>query len=346
MSPAHERALTSGAEVAGPQRPAWRRHPLWRAFAVVAGITAVGLSTFYIIARLRENLAQLAEWRLAPAPLPLVAALVLTFLCILLGGTSWRLVLGALGQRPPLRDCLRAQFLSNLGGYLPGYGWKFVGKGLLSRRFAQPGTVSAAVLVEFASLAVTRLVVALVMVPAAFGQRLGVQPSWWHMALTRTLAMALLVGFPWALRGIAALVNGRRRGRWRLPEVDARCLLAALALMAFTWIIYGLGFALLVRAIDPAITPGDAPMLIFGVTSSYLASLLMFFVPAGLAIREGVVLLTLEHTLTPPVALAAAVLSRLVLLAAELLGAAVGALMRDRRTRPSDAHNPSMTPKD
>jgi glycosyltransferase 2 family protein len=166
------------------------------------------------------------------------------------------------------------------------------------------------------------------------------------MALTRTLAMALLVGFPWALRGIAALVNGRRRGRWRLPEVDARCLLAALALMAFTWIIYGLGFALLVRAIDPAITPGDAPMLIFGVTSSYLASLLMFFVPAGLAIREGVVLLTLEHTLTPPVALAAAVLSRLVLLAAELLGAAVGALMRDRRTRPSDAHNPSMTPKD
>ena len=346
MSPTNEQTLTSQAEVAGPERSAWRRHPLWRAFAVVAGAAAVGLSIYYIVARLRENLAQLAEWRLAPAPLPLVAAFVLTFLCIILGGTSWRLVLGALGQRPPLRDCLRAQFLSNLGGYLPGYGWKFVGKGLLSRRFAQPGMVSAAVLVEFASLAVTRMVVALAIVPAAFGQRLGLTPSWWHMALTRTLAVALLVGFPWGLRGIATLVNKRQRSRWRLPEVDARRLLTALALMGLTWIIYGLGFALLVRAIDPAITSGDAPMLIFGVTSSYLVSLLMFFVPAGLAIREGVVLLTLEHTLTPTVALAAAVLSRLVLLAAELLGAAVGALMRDRRTSPSDAHNPSMTPKD
>jgi hypothetical protein len=45
-------------------------------------------------------------------------------------------------------------------------------------------------------------------------------------------------------------------------------------------------------------------------------------------------------------ALAAAVLSRLVLLAAELVGAAIGALLREGRMSPPEAHNPSMTPKD
>ncbi|MBC7235682.1 MAG: flippase-like domain-containing protein [Chloroflexi bacterium] len=304
-----------------PHAPVWRRVVTW------LGLLIVCLVGYAIFRRAQTDIGQISS-RLGEMNIPFtLGSLGLTLVCIVLGGISWYLVLRSTGQKPPLRECLRVQFLSNLGGYLPGYGWKYVGKGLLSRHFAPTSAVSAAVLVEFASLAVTRLVVALVVMPASFVRRFGFAFSWWQRGALWLFALALLLVLPWGLPRLAALWQRRNPVRWPLPTIHALRLLGALLLMCLTWLVYGAGFGLLVRSIDPTFSWDQVPLLLFGTTASFLVGLLVFFVPAGLTIREGVILFTLEDALPPTVALTAAILSRLLLLIAELLGAAIGAIM-------------------
>ena len=318
----------------------------WRKAGSVLGLLIACGAGYGIYVRTRADLPLVIERVSGADPGPVLASLLLTLVCIALGGVSWYQVLRAVGESPPLGECLRIQSISNLGGYLPGYGWKFVGKGLLSRRMASTSIVSAAVLVEFISLAASRLIVSLATLPLAFIRLLGWPAGPWVMVALRLIALSLLLTFPWVLARFMALLQRRNPTRWSLPSIHQGRLLLALMLMCLTWLIFGLGFALQVRTLDTAVSWAQLPMLLFSVTASFLVSLLTFIVPAGLTIRESVVLFTLGHLLTAPIALAAAVLGRLVLLSAELLGAAAAASWSWARSSRRAARNRSMTLKD
>jgi len=321
---------------------AWRSSRLGKVVMALVAVVAVGLSGAFVVLRLRDSLGELATMDLSLRWSDALLALLCTFGCVLLGGVIWRLVLRGVGQELNGSACMRGHLLANLGGYLPGYGWKFVGKGLLTVRRGQvaAATVSAAVLSEFAALAATRVSVALWTFPLAGIGPLAWRPWPWEIAALRVGGALILLAFPWTWATALRFLCTHSPGRWRIPAPRPSRLLGACAVMCVTWLVYGTGFGLLVRWLSPAVGLAGMPVPSFSVTASFLVGLIMFFVPAGLTVREGVVLWALEAALPPGIAVVAALASRLVLMAAEVLGAIAGLTMG------RSGRNQSITPRD
>jgi len=308
----------SGEEMSASWSPLTRLRQSrgWRVATTVLGIIAVAFSSYYVVTKLLGAMHEIAQSSL-DVHLGFVAiSFAMTFGCVLLGGIIWYLVLKGLGGTLGMRACVCSHLLANLGGYLPGYGWKFGVAG---------GQASFAVLVEFAGSALTRAVIALTTMPSSFLKRLGlgagVSVRW--LCLASWIAMLL---FPWAVE--KAVIWGKRSHRLPLKSLTVNKLALWLALLAmcFTWVLYGLGFSVLLRSVYH-IQPGQVMAVLFSTTASFLTSLLMFFVPAGLGIREGVVIYTLGAAMPEAIVTIGVLLSRLVLILAEISGALAGSWM-------------------
>jgi uncharacterized membrane protein YbhN (UPF0104 family) len=74
----------------------------------------------------------------------------------------------------------------------------------------------------------------------------------------------------------------------------------------------GFGFFLLVASLYQ-VTIGQMPSFVFAISMSFIAGLLAFFVPAGIGVREGVLVFLLSFWLPAPVAAAAAIMARVIL---------------------------------
>jgi hypothetical protein len=66
---------------------------------------------------------------------------------------------------------------------------------------------------------------------------------------------------------------------------------------------------------------------IFSTSISWVLSLLVFFVPGGLGVRESVIIYTLGNVLPESIAVMGALTSRAILILAELSGALIGVWM-------------------
>lgn len=89
-----------------------------------------------------------------------------------------------------------------------------------------------------------------------------------------------------------------------------------------TWGLFGLAFCFLVASLFP-VPNSQIPSLVFSSTVSIIVSIVAFFAPVGIGVREGVMTFLLGFWLPGPYPALVAVLSRIVLIAAELLSFAV-----------------------
>ena len=309
-------------------QPSWRQSRAFSVVGVVVGAVAFALASYYVATKVIDGLRQLGDLTLQVRILPATISLALVLICVLSGSLLWKLVLAGLGARVTMRECLHSHLLANLGGYLPGYGWKYVGKGYLTQRAGVPaGTASLAVLTEFGGLALTRTAVALTTLPATFAERLGLPPI---VGFLRLAGWVPAAAAPWILVAVVSRVRRGNPGRWPGVQLDIAALYLALAVMCLNWVLYGIGFAFIVEAVQ-IVSLSEFPTILFATTSSFLVSLVLFFIPAGLAVRESVVIFVLEGVLSGPVVTAAALLSRLILVIVELLGALLGVFASRRR---------------
>lgn len=315
----------------------WRRSRLWRVASVVLAVVAIGLSSYYVVIKLVSSFRQIAWGHLQVRPWPVVISFIITLACVLLGVVVWGLVLRGVGVRLGLRACAQSHLLSIPGAYLPGYGWRYAGKAYLTQRQGIPlGLASCAVLVELIESEAARGVLAFTTVQQAFlGSFLGgaLVPYVWGL---RVLGWGALLVLPLALeRGVAW---AKRRGRrpWSDMNIDKGSLWLALGVMCFTFVLYGVGFSILLGAAS-ALTLDGLAAAIFSTSSSLAISLLMFFVPAGLSVRESVIIYTLEGVFPAAMVTVGALVSRGVLVAAEVVGSLIGswlALRGRRRSSP------------
>jgi len=302
----------------------WRRSRLWRVASVVLAVVAIGLSSYYVVIKLVSSIRQMAGEHLQVRPWPVAISFMITFVCVLLGAVVWHLVLRGVGARLGLRACAQSHLLSIPGAYLPGYGWRYAGKAYLTQRQGVPlGLASCAVLVELVESEAARAVMALTTARRAFlGSFLGgaLVPYQWGLCV---LGWGALLVLPLALeRGVAW---AKRRGRrpWSDMSIDKGALWLALGVMCFTFVLYGAGFSILLGEAS-ALTLNGLAAAIFSTSSSLAISLLMFFVPAGLSVRESVIIYTLEGVFPAAMVTVGALVSRGVLVAAEVVGALVG----------------------
>jgi uncharacterized membrane protein YbhN (UPF0104 family) len=296
--------------------------------AVVAGFFAFTLSS-------RWHQVSAVKWSLDLKFFAL-ACLALTLSYALVAGL-WGLALASVTPTSVAAGA-RIWFLANLARYVPGNVWSFVGAVELARREGAPRRTTLAVMALTQALSVGLALLVGLPVLLTEWARLG-RPA--LLGLAVVVALALLVLGLW--RPLERRVLARypdlgpvlerlfRRGSGAAeadaPVLPRRGVLLGLAAgYVLYWGLTGLAFAALVRGIFPL--PASAiPLAVAGYAAGYAVGFLSLLTPAGLGVREGVLVLALAPVMPAGPALVVALVSRLWMMVFELLGAVVAYLV-------------------
>ncbi len=317
----------------GPARHALRAVALlfvafiiWRVYASVAPDLA------------KLSWADITKWR--PAMAPLALSFVVLVATQFFHAFLWRRIAVDIGSPAPgTRETLHIYFISSLGRYLPGKVWQIAGLATLAARFGMAaGRAAAASVIAQIMFVLTGLLLLGAALP-----RLGefLPPGHSGHILRRIhplgLSALMIAGITAAVWLVAAtsLGQGIRNTLLKLagPALGARLgnsvsvaevitvrngVVWALG-YALSWGLIGVAFVLFVGAFQPL---GAGQYLVTGgiLAAAYLVGFLAVGIPAGIGVREAVMMGMLA-TIGLPSSLAVmiAASSRIWFTAAELL---------------------------
>ena len=294
-----------------------------RVFTIVLGIAVVA---FVVVAlwrnwdAVRDDLDQLTVADLA-------LSTALGFVGVFGLWAAWYAVLAGLGERMPRHDSMVTFYAGQLGKYVPGSVWQAVIQAELGRRHhisrtkmyltlalwmgilvAVGGLVSLLVLLEPEQEIATLWVVA-----AAVGGLVG---------------LALLLHRKGFVRALAII--SRRTGRsFELDPVESPYNWYSIGLSLLTWIVFGLHAWAIARPLGAS--AGDVAAVIGAFTLAWVVGVLAVPIPAGLGLREAVLVLTLGAVLGRPGAIALALVSRFELVVVDVVVAMAAGVPRAAR---------------
>jgi glycosyltransferase 2 family protein len=283
---------------------------------VVAVFIAITLA-----ARWREVIS--LNWQPRPAVFALACVLLAVSYALVACLWGWALRRAA---GTPVRAGARIWFLSNLARYVPGNVWSFVGAVELARRegVARPVTLAVMAFTQVLSVGVALLAG----LPVLLAERAQLGRPALLGAVAVAVVAAVAAVFRRQLLGLASR---------RLPGLDGGDLVPApgtVALLAAGyaayWAVTGLAFAALVASVHP-LAPGEVPLVVAAYAAAYAVGFLSLLTPAGLGVREGVLVVALSPVLPAGPALVVALVSRLWMMAVELAGAAAAQVAAGRR---------------
>jgi uncharacterized membrane protein YbhN (UPF0104 family) len=276
---------------------------------IAAAVVYLGLT----VARNREAIRGF-DWDVDP--LLLAASVVAHVLVLAWGVWVWGRVLERF-EHPPVRlpTLLRIWFLSNLARYIPGKIFQFVAVAQLSRAAGLSGAVLLTSIVVHTALAL--LSAALISAWTLAGPLFPALPPV-AVGAAATAAAVLLVHprfLGWAL-GLLRRLTKRDVIRWNGGWGDGVLLLG---LSVLSWALYGGAYWLMVASLTDV--PGRALLMLTGVNAlSFVFGYLAIVTPGGAGVREFAMTQLLLPILPVGVAAVIAIVSRLLNIAAELIG--------------------------
>jgi hypothetical protein len=281
----------------------------------------------YLVYQDRDALLVYAR-QLRPGPLLLIPPIFWGALLVAAG--VWAAIMHALGSAAAISVHLRYYFLSHVAKRLPGTLWYIAGRGVLYRQQGDSlRLVTVASGLELVVAVVSGTVVSAVFV------------AWSALALADAYRWLLLSAAGVGLATLHPQVVGwimRRVGLAPTTELGYRRLLGWLAAYALIWVSGGVILFLVARAFVHL----PAALLPYFVASWSLVGVVgatVLVLPSNLGITEVGLSLLLTQVMPSSVAVAVAVMVRLLLIGCEVVGAlvviALGALQdRGKNARP------------
>jgi len=330
----------SETKVTAVTRGRWWRRGWGRALRWTLQLVLTVLVTWIIISQvgvtldealtLDRALPAVQWWMVATSALLLLA-------CFGITARLWGRMVAELGAPDPgWIGANRIVLSANLGRYLPGKVWQVAGLAVLSRREGIPVSlgVSAGVLGQAFHL-VGAAVVGAAALGALDGMALGVWVGFGALAV-----FVVATALPSLLRGAFRLI-------FRVARLDPASAPAPDPLFGPRWVVlhtlvwcgYGVAFAVLVRGLG---LDGGTFALAASFSAAYLLGYLAIFAPAGIGVREGVLIALLRPSLGAA-AVGVAVLARVWMTLVELLPAGLFALWAIFKRTPVDSDSGGMT---
>ena len=230
----------------------------------------------------------------------------------------WHLLTVSSGAHIPLPRAMAAWFYSQLGKYVPGKVFLYLGRvHLYTREGKGAGPITVAFGVEFVgNLAAAVL---MVLLAALTSDVPGLDDYRWLLVIALVVFLVALhprfIG--WAIK-LAARATRRRPFEVSLTYLQ---LLRYVGLYFVNWILFGIALYVLIRSFY-ALDAGSILYLAGAFSFSSIVGILALFAPSGLGVREGILAVFLNRIMPTSIALVVSVVSRLWLTVAEL--AAVG----------------------
>jgi uncharacterized membrane protein YbhN (UPF0104 family) len=232
---------------------------------------------------------------------------------------QWRVSLRCLGAVIGFVRVLRIYFIGNLGRYIPGKVWQFLGWFyLFEREGVSPVQTLTSIAVNQVIQNVTGLALAFVVLTGLRGTELSER----LLPFLIVISLGLVVIQPSVLE---KLLNWGLRLFGREPvvlELRAWDLTRFAVLHLLCWLGYGLAFYLFIKSLYP-VPLERLPALVGIFAGAWVLGFLSFLAPGGLGVREGVLVYLLGFYLPSHVAIIVTLLSRLWVTAAELIGTAL-----------------------
>ena len=253
----------------------------------------------------------------------LAISMILTVGSFMVHGASWVWILNILSGSVSYRRGLRIFFLSQLGRYIPGKIWTFMGRFMVCQNSAvSRPTVSESILYEL-MMSITGACVVLALTSAISGGRIGHSVQWLQYLIMAAVA-CFLVRPSFFISMLNSLLKKTTIGQIRsaIRSVD---LLKYLCMHIMVWILMGYGFFCLTSSFLhlPATMSVYFPALF---CLAWLGGFFSILTPGGLGVREGILTYLLAQFVSAPDALVIALFSRLWITAAEIvsMGLALG----------------------
>lgn len=299
-------------EPPGPDRPRGSPWLRWLQLALVLAVLVI------LAFRVRADAASLRGFTPRPTAADLLPAIGSALVGYLALPTAFAFMLRAVGRYQPryrasyYRVWLQAYFFR----YIPGKVVLLAQRITLGRRAGiEPATV--VVLLAWESLLLL-LAASLVCLAALGWMASGVASNVAWLALTPLAVVALLLGFPRILSLATAWPRFRRRfGDLGTLKLGYPAQLALSLGYAVLWVGLATSFFFAARFFTPL--PASAyPTVLFWFVASYVAGFVSSVAPAGLGVREGILVVGLSTLLPEGQAAALAIAGRLWLTLIEL----------------------------
>ena len=306
---------TADLDAAAPAAPAARRRSRWVRLVRHGFVVAVVLALAATLWRYRDDviasLQSISPWRV-------LLSLILGILGAWLPGVVWRDLLADQGFPTGRTAGQRAFFIAQLGKYLPGGIWSLVAQVAMARDLKIPGRQAAtATFLTIAFSIISSLLVAAVTLPVAFPH---VVAAYWWVFLAVPVLFVLLLPRSIAWWSGTAFRVLRRPGEPVLLSWPV--LLRVTGLLIASWLALGAHFGVLVT--DVAGSSASLWLLSIGVFAlAWVAGFLVVIAPAGAGVREAALVLGFSGVLPAGAVLALAVLSRVLLIVADIALAGV-----------------------
>lgn len=309
---------TTGTSPRPPRRSGRKRVlDVLRIGFLVVVLAAVGIALWSNWAQVRGDLRRLG-------PVTLLSATAFALLSPFFTVLGWRVLLADLGSRLHIAPASGVFFVGQLGKYLPGSVWSVVVQTEMAAKLGVPRRRSAVVgLLCIALSALTGMIAGLPALPVLLTRGDTVIP-WWSLLLI-IVALGVLLWPPllnWGIRRMLRLL-----GREPLEHALTPAAVGLSSLwFLLSWLVGGLSVWVMARNVAP--DDADASRLLLVAVSGYLlaAGIGMFsiVVPAGVGVRDGVMVLLLTTQMPVSAATAVVVVARFLTVLADVVWAAVG----------------------
>jgi uncharacterized membrane protein YbhN (UPF0104 family) len=280
---------------------------------VLAVVAAVVLALAGTWAQVRADLV-----RVSPAALVGASALALVALGLTLVG--WRALLAELGSPLALAPASGVLFVGQLGKYLPGSVWNVVLQAEVAANLGVPRRRSAvAGLLALLMSALAGLGVGVLALPALLS---GGGGSGYLLVLV-LVPIGLACLHP---RVLNALIGAGLRALKREPlehNLSGRSIAVTMGAFVAAWLALGLHVLVLAVDLGAGVRAALVPSLL-GYALAASVAMLAVVLPAGIGLREVVLVLLLTGPLQRPAATAVVLLSRFVVTGCDVLAAALG----------------------
>jgi uncharacterized membrane protein YbhN (UPF0104 family) len=287
----------------------------------------VAVTLFFFIRYVYENwrVVSLYQWQFKYGLLAVSFGLV--FLNFLFFIQIWRSLLQKLSSKLPFKKAFKIWFYSNLGKYVPGKIWSVMGMVYMCEKEGIPkaATLSSAILNQLLNI-IGGLILVLILSGTKFLRGMS---KLYYLPLILVFVISL---YP---RVMEKILNW---GLKKLKKEPVKVNLSFKENLFFTllfmlaWGVYGVAFNIFILSLTDS-SFNLWPFLTSIFAFSYILGFLSIFVPGGLGVREGILVYYLSSYFPLPVAVLIALLSRLWMTAAEVLGLLISLRFRFKFNR-------------
>lgn len=284
---------------------------------------------FFLGKQFYKNWGQLSQYQWQINGFIMVVSFMVIFLVYILVAFGLKLTLYFLGKRISVQDSFRINYLSNIGKYVPGNIWSIAGYVYIADKMGFSKKTMLISKILFAIIQTIAGCVLLIVINLFFPEVISSFLFNRIITIVFIVLLTLPLLYPVILERIVnffLIKMAKKKISLRFKKSN---LLVLMLLSTVIWISYGMWFWIFIRAIYPVpIINLVAFIAIFFL--SWFSGFLVFVVPGGLGVREGVMTILLKPLMPLPVAIVIPLLLRIATIIADLLSFTIALSLKNK----------------